>query len=188
MPKLEKSDLLNAMAGYVLQNGLAAASLRPLAEAACTSDRMLIYHFGSKDQLIAELLQHLAAQMAADLDAALPATAARSDRDFLEEVVRLIRTPAFKPYITLSLEIGAGASLGMDSHRVAGRAIVDGFLAWTAARLQPTEPGEASAAALPLTLVEGVIYMEALGRTDIADLALTRLFALLDAKTDQRAG
>jgi AcrR family transcriptional regulator len=71
-PKPDKSALLNAMAAHVLEHGLNTASLRPLAKSAGTSDRMLIYHFGSKDALVADLLDHLAAQMAQGLDAALP--------------------------------------------------------------------------------------------------------------------
>ena len=37
-------------------NGLASMALRPLAEAIGTSARMLIYHFGSKEALISEIL------------------------------------------------------------------------------------------------------------------------------------
>ena len=40
---------------YVLEHGIAGLSLRPLAAALGTSDRMLLYHFGSKDALVAEV-------------------------------------------------------------------------------------------------------------------------------------
>jgi len=41
---------------YALERGLIGLSLRPLAAELDTSDRMLIYHFGSKDALIAAVL------------------------------------------------------------------------------------------------------------------------------------
>jgi AcrR family transcriptional regulator len=42
---------------YVLEHGLIGLSLRPLAAALGTSDRMLLYHFGTKDALVAAVLR-----------------------------------------------------------------------------------------------------------------------------------
>lgn len=42
---------------YVLERGLIGLSLRPLAAELGTSDRMLLYHFGSKDELVADVLR-----------------------------------------------------------------------------------------------------------------------------------
>jgi AcrR family transcriptional regulator len=42
---------------YALENGLIGLSLRPLAAAIGTSDRMLLYHFASKDDLVATVLR-----------------------------------------------------------------------------------------------------------------------------------
>jgi AcrR family transcriptional regulator len=47
----------DAATDYVLENGLIGLSLRPLAAALGTSDRMIIYRFGSKDGLVAEVLR-----------------------------------------------------------------------------------------------------------------------------------
>ena len=49
---MSRETLLPLLAAYVLENGLADVSLRPLAKAAGTSDRMLLYHFGSKEELV----------------------------------------------------------------------------------------------------------------------------------------
>lgn len=51
-----KADILAASVDYVLAHGLADLSLRPLAAAIGTSPRMLLYHFGTKEGLIAEVL------------------------------------------------------------------------------------------------------------------------------------
>jgi len=52
-----RAELISAAADYVFANGLASLSLRPLAEALETSHRTLLYHFGSKEALIAEVLR-----------------------------------------------------------------------------------------------------------------------------------
>jgi AcrR family transcriptional regulator len=41
---------------HVLDHGMANLSLRPLAQALSTSPRMLLYHFGSKERLVTEIL------------------------------------------------------------------------------------------------------------------------------------
>jgi AcrR family transcriptional regulator len=46
-----------AATDYVLSRGLIGLSLRPLAAELGTSDRMLLYHFGSKDELVADVLR-----------------------------------------------------------------------------------------------------------------------------------
>lgn len=58
-----KQQLVEAVIDYLLQHGLADLSLRPLAAAAGTSARLLIYHFGSKEHLLAEVLATLQGRM-----------------------------------------------------------------------------------------------------------------------------
>lgn len=54
-----RSRLREAAIDYVLENGLADSSLRPMAEAIGTSARMLVYHFGSREGLMREVLAGL---------------------------------------------------------------------------------------------------------------------------------
>lgn len=51
-----RDELAERATDYALEHGLIGLSLRPLAAALGTSDRMLNYHFGSKDALIASVL------------------------------------------------------------------------------------------------------------------------------------
>ncbi|MGN2638690.1 TetR/AcrR family transcriptional regulator [Nocardia takedensis] len=52
----KRETLLRAIRAYISDNGLADLSLRPLAAAVGTSDRMLIHYFGTKDNLLAQAL------------------------------------------------------------------------------------------------------------------------------------
>jgi AcrR family transcriptional regulator len=54
-----KQELLDAALTYLLEHGVANASLRPLAEAIGTSPRMLMFHFKSKEGLIRDVLDEL---------------------------------------------------------------------------------------------------------------------------------
>jgi AcrR family transcriptional regulator len=54
--------LLERCYAYVLEHGLASVSLRPLAAAVGSSPRVLLFLFGSKDELVRELLARARAQ------------------------------------------------------------------------------------------------------------------------------
>ena len=72
-----RGDLAQQATDYVLEEGLIGLSLRPLAAAIGTSDRMLNYHFGSKDELVASVLGVSSERSAAQIRALKPATSLR---------------------------------------------------------------------------------------------------------------
>ena len=59
MATKRREQLLEATAGYLLENGASGLSLRPLAASIGTKARLLIYHFGSRDVLISSALSVL---------------------------------------------------------------------------------------------------------------------------------
>ena len=63
-----RERLLAAAVDYAAEHGLADLSLRTLAAALGTSHRMLIFHFGSKEGLLLEVVRAVEAQQRALLD------------------------------------------------------------------------------------------------------------------------
>jgi AcrR family transcriptional regulator len=63
---------------YVLEHGLIGLSLRPLAAELGTSDRMVLYHFGSKDELVADVRRCSNDRAAAQVNALTPSRDLRS--------------------------------------------------------------------------------------------------------------
>jgi AcrR family transcriptional regulator len=70
----KRDELAEAATDHVLEHGLIGLSLRPAAAAIGTSDRMLIYHFGSKDELVAAVLD-ISNERSIGVIRALPAAA-----------------------------------------------------------------------------------------------------------------
>jgi AcrR family transcriptional regulator len=60
--KSPRQRLLDGAIDYVAQNGLSDVSLRTLAAALGTSHRMLIHHFGSKEELWVEIVRAVEAR------------------------------------------------------------------------------------------------------------------------------
>jgi AcrR family transcriptional regulator len=73
-----REELAQAATDYVLAHGLIGLSLRPLAAAIGTSDRMLLYHFHDKDDLVATLLRVSNDRSVATIRALSPARDVRS--------------------------------------------------------------------------------------------------------------
>jgi AcrR family transcriptional regulator len=68
-----REQLLEQATDYVLEHGLIGLSLRPLAAEIGTSDRMLLYHFADKDDLVAAVLTSCTDRSVAELRALPPA-------------------------------------------------------------------------------------------------------------------
>jgi AcrR family transcriptional regulator len=74
-----KERLLDAVIDHFTTDGLADQSLRRIAEAVGSSHRMLLYHFGSKDGLLLEVVREVEARTQARLAQVAKAAAMRSD-------------------------------------------------------------------------------------------------------------
>jgi AcrR family transcriptional regulator len=64
-----RTELLEAIVDVLLEDGVGELSLRPLAERVGTSARLLIYHFDSKENLIAAALARVRVRVAIALRA-----------------------------------------------------------------------------------------------------------------------
>ncbi len=101
-----REQLLGDTAAYLEQNGLAGLSLRPLGASLGVSPRTLLYHFGSKEKLLAEALHASTALMAAVQEFHA------SDEQLFDRIRRLWRRTmdtSSRPYLSLFFEVYAAA-------------------------------------------------------------------------------
>jgi AcrR family transcriptional regulator len=170
-----RAAALERMGDHVLRMGLASASLRPLAAAAGTSNRMLLYYFADKEDLLGEVLRHLAARFFARLEEAGPPQR-KPMAMLLAEVWHAVRTADLAPYMRLWLELAARAARGEEPHRSIAEGIARETLAWAAARLEAADEDEArAAAALLMATLDGMVLLAAVGHEAAAEAALSRL-------------
>ncbi|MCX6598127.1 MAG: TetR family transcriptional regulator [Acidobacteria bacterium] len=169
-----RQALVEQMADHVLSVGLPGASLRPLAAACGTSDRMLLYYFADKNELLSATLGAVAARLTQLLDAALPGVAPYAV--LLPRICRLMAAAPMKPYLQLWLELAALASRQQEPYLTIAGQLGDGFLAWTAARLEVSrEADRLPTASLLLATVEGTVVLRAIGRETMVAAALGQL-------------
>lgn len=147
-----RTRLLDACTDYALEHGL-PDRLQPLATAAGTSNRMLIYHFETRDKLLREVLQQARRRQ---LEAFTELIRLRPDEPYTATLARAwaaISGPEGRPYLRIFTPL----------HDTAGEPLWPGFRrAATTDWLAPLEEG-----------------MRSLGRPELATVVLAVIRGLL---------
>jgi AcrR family transcriptional regulator len=100
-----RAELLDGAVRYASRHGIATLSLRPLAKALGTTAPLLVYHFGSKDALLVELMNEARRRQHAIL---IDAEArGLSDAEGAKALWRRISAPAALPLVRLFFEMYA---------------------------------------------------------------------------------
>jgi AcrR family transcriptional regulator len=136
-----KADLLEQATAYVLKNGLRDLSLRPLAEALGTSARMLIYHFGSKEQLVIEAVVHAQQQQQALL--ASQAVSSKSAVKTLQNFWTWLSSDEVAPYARLLYDLEVQVMNGNDSYRAFAKEVIHNWEAFIQASIKDGRPEQA---------------------------------------------
>ena len=158
------------LADHILNNGLIASSLRPLAQAAGTSDRMLLYYFDDKAEIIAVALQTVAGRMAMRMAAAVSPAPLPYDQ-LLPKLAALLSDDAFWPYMRIWLEIASRAAGGDAFYARIGEDIGRGFFSWGRAQLKADDKAALDKdAARLLVAIEGSVLLKSIGLGDVAVL------------------
>ncbi|MFE0630946.1 TetR/AcrR family transcriptional regulator [Streptomyces sp. NPDC058864] len=116
----KRRELLDRVREYVVAHGLADLSLRPMARALGTSDRMLLYYFGTKERLVAEALaldadrpilrfRRIVAAVGTPRDAA-------GTRRLAEAVWQELRSPERRALLPLYFQTMAASMLRPERH------------------------------------------------------------------------
>ncbi|MFC6092738.1 TetR/AcrR family transcriptional regulator [Saccharothrix sp. BKS2] len=115
-----RQRLLTAVVEHLAAHGLGEVSLRSLATAVGTSHRMLIYHFGSKEGLLVEVVREVEENQRAVLTSLRTDEPAEAAREFW----RVLTDPALRAHERLFFELYGQAAQG----RRGTTALLDGIV------------------------------------------------------------
>src|SRR3954470_354875 len=173
-----RAATLDRATDYVLANGLAGLSLRPLATALGTSTRMLLYDFGSKEQLVAEVLAEARRREAALL--AEWRRANTSDAATLHTIWHWIAADERVPFLRLFFEVYVDAMVHPERYAGGARAMVEDWLGVIAGDWGADTPDSATAT-LMIAVVRGLLLDRlATGESVRTDAALARFVELIE--------
>lgn len=122
-----RATLLDAAVEFAAANGLSDVSLRQMAAALGTSHRMLIYHFGSKQGLLVEVVNDVERRQREAM-AALGADVGMAPDETLRRMWHTLADPSLFPFERLFYEVYGQALQGRleSTHFLDG--IVDSWL------------------------------------------------------------
>jgi len=138
----KRDELAEQATDYALENGLIGLSLRPLAAKLGTSDRMLIYHFGSKDALIAAVLAASCNRSVRTIQA-LPTSS--SVRQAVLDLWEAFEVPQLLRCQRLYVEAAALGLFGREPYASSVRASNDVWMTEIVAHLERSGAGDRSA-------------------------------------------
>lgn len=166
-------ELLDALIAAFASGGIGGRSLRDIAEAAGTSHRMLLHHFGSRDELLLAIVDEVERRQAMRL-VELP----RDPADAVAAMWADVRRPELRPLERLFFECYARAAQGEQPYaRMLPRA-VDGWLEAVDERSHGT--ADPAMVRLGLAVSRGLLLdLVATGDEEGVDAAADRFVALL---------
>ncbi|MEO1028283.1 MAG: TetR/AcrR family transcriptional regulator [Pseudomonadota bacterium] len=152
-----RAKAISDIADHLIKEGLAKTSLRQLAEAAGVSDRMLLYYFENKDDVMLAALSHLAGQLTAKLDT-IPEDPL-SPAELFDQAAKMIDEDGVRPFMNLWIEATAAAVRDIAPYPMIASALSAGFLDWMKTRLAEPEDGSqtrAAQAAMLMAIIDGL--------------------------------
>jgi AcrR family transcriptional regulator len=167
--ELKRSAIIDRLADHVLAHGLVASSLRPLAKAAGTSDRMLLYYFADKAEIISATLARIAERMTNALAVHTAPKPLPLDA-LIAHLSAIVLRAEFWPYMCVWLELASRAGRDDPDYTQVAAQIGEGFLAWGAMQLDaPDDEARARDAARLLVVIEGMVLVKAIGLSDVVE-------------------
>lgn len=173
----KRAQVIALLAEHFLETGLGDTGLRRLADVAGTSDRMLLYYFDNKDELVAAVLAHIVESLAGALSDIFGTTPQSPDK-VLQILWSAAKNEAFKPHLRLWLDLSAHANHGDPLLLSIAQQISNGWIDWLASLLAVPETEKKATAALILAAVDGqlVLFPGEIARGEAAIKQLTALF------------
>lgn len=139
----KKQQAIERIAAHLLAEGLNQTGLRLLAKVADTSDRMLIYYFGSKEALLDEVMGAIAATVTVQLDALLGSEQRPADV-LLAQATNIMMHDGFTPAVQLWFELVGLAARGHEPYLANAKLISNNWIEWITSRLAEADKDKAA--------------------------------------------
>ncbi|HUN22821.1 MAG TPA: TetR/AcrR family transcriptional regulator [Anaerolineales bacterium] len=170
----KRTELTEQMAEYLLKFGFHQFTLRSVAQAIGTSDRMLLHYFVDKQDLLTETLTTIAKRLIAMLESkTLPMM---SVPQLVLALSGLLNHPELQKITHLWLELLVKATREGEPYQTFANQMMGYFLDWVEPKILPRD-GEtpAIAAAQAMVMVEGLVVLNAAGRQSEVEQVLESL-------------
>lgn len=165
--KHSRDALLDAALAVAADEGLHRLSFGRVATRAGTSDRVVVYYFPSKDDLVAGVLDRVGALLLAMLAPVLDGTV-DDHRALARTVWSAVGTAGSEPLVAVYVEALGLAASGTAPYTTAAPAVVEAWTGWFAEHLTGDADARRSEARASLALVDGLLLLRVAAGEDAA--------------------
>jgi AcrR family transcriptional regulator len=157
--KYSQEDMVVAVANVALRDGVAKLTFRNVAEELGTSDRMVVYYFPTKDDLVSAAVTALSSRMQSLLGQAFGHDR-RSPDELIERAWPVLKKKNADRIFRLFLELVGLSASGLDPYDRITRSILDDWADWLAERVDaPTRSERRRLALGVIARIDGLLLL-----------------------------
>jgi len=170
-PRHSREEILEAAVATAFADGLHRLTFGRVATRLRTSDRMVVYYFPTKADLVGAVLMELGLRLQASLTPAV-STPAADHRALAAALWPHVATPDADPVFALFFQATGLAAAGSPPYADLVPLLVDAWADWAAGVLDVAEADRRSEATAAIALVDGLLLLRRIaGPVAAADAA-----------------
>jgi AcrR family transcriptional regulator len=174
--KHDKDTVLAGALASAFADGMSRLTFGRVAKQLGISDRIVVYYFPTKDDLVSAVLLSLADRLLEVLQPAF-ASPARDHQDLLRSAWPLLARTDVDPVFALFFEANGLAAAGREPYRTLVPQLVEAWIAWAMEYLEGTPTQRRTEAESAIAVVDGLLLLRQLAGPAAADRAARRLGA-----------
>lgn len=176
----QRETVVERLAAHLLETGLSRTSLRQLAAAAGVSDRMLLYYFADKAEVLSAVMTRVAGELAMRLAEAIPGDTPLKPAELVRRAAAFTTGPEMRRFMRLWVEVVAAAARGEAPFPAIVAQVMAGFQLWVDSRLDlPAGADREGTAAAIIAVIDGLALVDICAEDDIAARMSAALGTLL---------
>jgi AcrR family transcriptional regulator len=165
-----KAEILDGALAVAFDEGLSRVTFGRVAKELGISDRVVVYYFPSKEDLVGEVLGALGLQLQQTLEPAF-ASPAGNHLELLRAAWPIVARPDADAVFALFFEANGLAAAGREPYRTLVPQLVEIWIAWTAGFFRGTPTRRRTEAETAIALLDGLLLLRQLAGPAAADRA-----------------
>lgn len=174
--KHTRDEILEGALAEAFAGGLSQLTFGRVAKRLGISDRVVVYYFPTKDDLVGDVLVALGLRLQETLDPAMATTVA-GHRALVRRAWPVLARPAADPVFALFFEANGLAAAGRSPFDQLVPQMVEAWIAWAADRVRGPVAGRRAEAEAAIALIDGLLLLRQLAGPEAAERAAQRLGA-----------
>jgi AcrR family transcriptional regulator len=172
-----KAEILDGALAAAFDDGLSRLTFGRIAKRLDMSDRIVVYYFPTKDDLIGEVLYAMATELQQTLAPAF-STPAANHLELIRAAWPILARPAADPVFALFFEASGLAAIGREPYRGLVPQLVEAWIASASEVIRGTPARRRAEAEAAIALIDGLLLLRQLAGPEAADRAARRIGAL----------